>query len=48
MAIYYLFNKKFLIDLFNAMYEGLPAPKRKRRNKQVSVFQDEIVINWKL
>mgnify|MGYP001244514492 FL=1 len=26
-------NKEFLIDLFNAIYEDLPAPKLKNKNK---------------
>ena len=30
-------NREFLTDLFNAMYEELPAPKPKKKNRQVPV-----------
>ena len=34
-------NKNFLAGLFNAMYEELPAQNRKRRNRQLQIFETE-------
>ena len=33
-------NREFLTDLFNAMYEELPAPKPKKRNRQVQICRE--------
>ena len=34
-------NKEFLAGLFHSMYEELPTPKSKRRNKQLPVLELE-------
>ena len=38
-------NKEFLADLFHSMYEELPTPKTKKRNKQLPVFRTREIRN---
>ena len=39
-------NKKFLTELFNAMYDELPAPKPKRKSRQILLMERLVYKNY--
>lgn len=45
LLVDYVDNKEFLIGLFDAMYDDLPAPKPKKRNNKISVCRNRKFIN---